>query len=735
MNELGIALVWLAVQVTAVALAGLGLTALAARRAPGAGASAALAALAATVVLAVLACCPMPSWWGWDAATRPEVGAAPTNPAVWPASGAPSQGPSAAAESSSDGGIQPASLLSALRILWQRTATASPADGASRSWPAFAAAAAGAGTGFGLLRLLLGLWAIRRSRLRSRPVSDADLLGLVEELRSVLGVARPVAVREADDLTAAATVGWRRPALLLPVDWRDWTGEQRRAVVAHELAHVGRGDFAAWLLARLSVALHFWHPLVRCLAGRLQLQQELAADDTAARLAGGRTAYLRALAALALQSDGRASGWPAPAFLSRKGMLLRRVEILKVKDDGTKRPASRAGRRLTTALVFTLALAVSALRSPGQESTARPQADAAQAAAVAPFDLSLLGQSDDKEDGVFGVRPAAILKRPGAEAALRFFNAGIDSSLTAALKTGGVGIHLEDIEQVMGRVYIKGENKPGKRNIVFRLTVLRTTRDVDWAKLRDECGSNLKHHHWKGETYASTSLQPLAALLGGMRSEICLWAADARTLVLDSEDAIKARIEAKTGGAKPPLPDYAAGWDAVSRGLFAVALNNRGRRLFDRARTDAEKKEALADPAKPEYHFTRLFQELSEVVVGIAGGDDFRFDVRLSADTPEGAAEMVRYCKGLLVAAREAIDLEEATPGGKAMAPALDFCRKAANGAAVRREGAVVTIHTEVASGLKAILTNFWKEFPPVEQASGSGAVGGETIGPPSPEQ
>src|SRR5262249_32313144 len=56
MNDLGIALVWLAVQVTAVALAGLGLTALAARQAPGAGASAALTALAATAVLAVVAC-------------------------------------------------------------------------------------------------------------------------------------------------------------------------------------------------------------------------------------------------------------------------------------------------------------------------------------------------------------------------------------------------------------------------------------------------------------------------------------------------------------------------------------------------------------------------------------------------------------------------------------------------------------------------------------------------------
>jgi hypothetical protein len=168
-------------------------------------------------------------------------------------------------------------------------------------------------------------------------------------------------------------------------------------------------NFAAWLLARLSVALHFWHPLVRCLAGRLQLHQELADDDTAAQLAGGRTAYLRVLAELALRSDGRASGWPAPAFLSRKGNLLRRVEMLRVMDDGRKRPTSRTDWQLTVVLVLALALASSALRSPGQEAVKRPPAAAAQTAAVVPFDLSLLGQSDGKEDGVFGVRPAAIL--------------------------------------------------------------------------------------------------------------------------------------------------------------------------------------------------------------------------------------------------------------------------------------------------------------------------------------
>ena len=47
-------------------------------------------------------------------------------------------------------------------------------------------------------------------------------------------------------------------------------------------------DYATGLIARLALALKFYHPLVRWMAGRLQMQQELAADALGARFAGGR---------------------------------------------------------------------------------------------------------------------------------------------------------------------------------------------------------------------------------------------------------------------------------------------------------------------------------------------------------------------------------------------------------------------------------------------------------------
>ncbi len=115
MNDLGIALVWLTVQVTAVALAGLGLSTLAARRTPGAGATAALTALAASVVLAGTACCPLPSWWAWDATPLPPVRTSSPDVLTESNASASPEGLSQAPDSSPTGGIQLAALTSVLQ--------------------------------------------------------------------------------------------------------------------------------------------------------------------------------------------------------------------------------------------------------------------------------------------------------------------------------------------------------------------------------------------------------------------------------------------------------------------------------------------------------------------------------------------------------------------------------------------------------------------------------------------
>ena len=111
--------------------------------------------------------------------------------------------------------------------------------------------------------------------------------------------------------------------------FRSWTAEERRAVLAHEIAHVVRNDFLAWIFAQIGLVFHFYHPLVHWLAGRLRLEQELAADAAAAAVSGGQQAYLKMLAELALRQPDRPLSWPARTFLPTRRTFLRRIEMLR----------------------------------------------------------------------------------------------------------------------------------------------------------------------------------------------------------------------------------------------------------------------------------------------------------------------------------------------------------------------------------------------------------------------
>lgn len=168
--------------------------------------------------------------------------------------------------------------------------------------------------------------------------------------------------------------------ILLPNDWPDWNESQRRAVLAHELAHICRNDVAAWTCAQIGLALHFYHPLVHWLAHRLRLEQELAADATAATLVGGQRNYLTTLAQLALEQAERPVPWPARTFLPTRRTFLRRIEVLR--DSKHLTTTISIGTRAATVCVILLAgFTAAGLRGP---SVGNKDAKAAETAAAEP---------------------------------------------------------------------------------------------------------------------------------------------------------------------------------------------------------------------------------------------------------------------------------------------------------------------------------------------------------------
>jgi len=113
----------------------------------------------------------------------------------------------------------------------------------------------------------LGAGILRLRRLRragERPEqssTDAELAALVEagaEIRYARALRQPV------------TFGLFKPVVLLPMSIRTLPPPIRRAVVAHELWHVRRRDWA-WVVLEEVVRAAFWfHPAMWWLIGRVQ---------------------------------------------------------------------------------------------------------------------------------------------------------------------------------------------------------------------------------------------------------------------------------------------------------------------------------------------------------------------------------------------------------------------------------------------------------------------------------
>jgi len=106
-------------------------------------------------------------------------------------------------------------------------------------------------------------------------------------------------VLEVEAPIAPMLTGLRRPALLLPRQLRACSVEQQRLIVAHELAHLRRGDHLSQHAGALLQTLLWFVPAAHALRERLEWAQELGCDRAvlADQPASVRRSYAQALLA------------------------------------------------------------------------------------------------------------------------------------------------------------------------------------------------------------------------------------------------------------------------------------------------------------------------------------------------------------------------------------------------------------------------------------------------------
>lgn len=204
----------------------------------------------------------------------------------------------------------------------------------AREWPGTAVASADPLAGeparaFGLLWLVavallgvrLGVEQRRALALAESGTPDAAWRSSAAVVAARLGLGRPVRVRVTERVDVPALVGWRWPVVLVPVAAARLGPEERDAVLAHELAHVRRGDYLGNLLQSAGEALLFYSPAAWWISARIREERECCCDHAAvAAASGGAARYVKALLSL---ETGRAGTRAALAL--HGGSLVRRV--------------------------------------------------------------------------------------------------------------------------------------------------------------------------------------------------------------------------------------------------------------------------------------------------------------------------------------------------------------------------------------------------------------------------
>jgi beta-lactamase regulating signal transducer with metallopeptidase domain/uncharacterized GH25 family protein len=190
----------------------------------------------------------------------------------------------------------------------------------------------------------------RWSRLRrvvagSEPCRRPELIALLDDLRSRLGVARAVGLKclpaHADTLGPCAA-GWLRPDILLPARLSEtWELPMIEPILIHELAHIRRADVVINAAQVLVQIVYWFHPLVWLANARLRRERELICDDFAVLHSGATSRRYGATILRALEEVRLEPGWSLAGVGMGESGLAQRLRRLLDRGYALPRPVSR----------------------------------------------------------------------------------------------------------------------------------------------------------------------------------------------------------------------------------------------------------------------------------------------------------------------------------------------------------------------------------------------------------
>ena len=239
------------------------------------------------------------------------------------------------------------------------------------------------GMTFVLSRMILGLLGAVRLVRRSVAVASGPLAEAAEEARRKLGLRTRPSLRDGSLVAVPMTFGILRPIVLVPEGAQGWPAERLQAVMLHEIGHIKRRDWVTAMLAEVTCALYWFHPLVWLAARQLRAESEQACDDLVLTSGIPPAEYADHLLEVVRGLTTRRGAGPAVVTMACKQDIAARIKTILAT---SKNRSAATGRGLAVAMFAALVvvlplamvrpMAAAGAADKAETKTAQPQTDA-----------------------------------------------------------------------------------------------------------------------------------------------------------------------------------------------------------------------------------------------------------------------------------------------------------------------------------------------------------------------
>jgi beta-lactamase regulating signal transducer with metallopeptidase domain len=187
-------------------------------------------------------------------------------------------------------------------------------------------------------QIAVGMILSRRLRQQSTLIESPHVLRQLRQSARALGLIDTPVLAESHATRVPLTIGFVRPMIVIPTDWREWSEVKLAAVLTHELSHVRRGDSRTRMLILLYRSIFWFSPLGWWLERRIAELAEQASDADAIHAGAEPISYAEVLMSFfeISRREGRVN-WPGVSMVRGLGA---RKRIEKILSSGAALPAA-----------------------------------------------------------------------------------------------------------------------------------------------------------------------------------------------------------------------------------------------------------------------------------------------------------------------------------------------------------------------------------------------------------